>query len=364
MNKVDKNDNIKVNVRRAGDYMTMLTYNFSAIRGKQWGKDFYSFMCPLNIVTRLFKCEDEMIPETIIKKRVVDEDLINELTDKIVSRKATYFIEPIMASIDAPINFKVLDDQYVEIGVISFPMVSARFIVNGYEEKMAIERAMKIDPKLRNSVLSVIVYPDPGFVMAEEIIENKIIIKSAVKEVMEVDEFEAFTAQLMDKYEFIRKRIDLNNKSLGKYSKKLFLKKQITQGTHVLIGDEPLEAWYELVDGFWVDYFSRIELFKDYNGFELRTDYVIDYGTVLEGMALAVRELHLAGDYDAEKFFRIINSIDWSRKNHDWKRNILTDSGRVIKNNDVISYVKNKVKNEYSKEHNNVLQLNAKRVAR
>ena len=41
--------------------------------------------------------------------------------------------------------------------------------------------------------------------------------------------------------------------------------------------------------------------------------------------------------------------MDWSRKNRDWKKNILTDSGRVIKNNDAITYVMNKVINEYKK---------------
>ncbi len=329
--------------------MAFLTYNFSAIRGKQWSKDFYSFMCPLNIVSRLFNDAEDNIPSIISDRIGINNELVEKLTNKILSNKATFFVEPILAAIDTEIQFKVLDNQYPEIGVISFPMISARLIINGLEEKIAIERAIKKNPKLRNSVLSVVIYSDPGFVMAEELVETKIIKKCKNKDNIVLDKIEDYARQLIEKHDFIKKRIDLNNKSLGKYSKKLYLKKQIAQSTRAILGDKSIDGMREIVDTFWIDYFTQIELIKQFDGYQLRTDYVIDYGTVLEAMALSVKELYANDEYDREKFFKVINEMDWSRKNRDWKKNILSDSGRVIKNNDAITYVMNKVIKEYKK---------------
>ncbi|MEA3423018.1 MAG: DNA sulfur modification protein DndB [Bacillota bacterium] len=329
--------------------MAFITYNFSAIRGKQWGKDFYSFMCPLNIVSRLFNDAEENIPNIISDKIDLNKKLVEKLTIKILDNKETYFVEPILAAIDTPIQFKALDDQYPEIGVISFPMISARLIINGLEEKVAIEKAIKKNPKMRNSVLSVVIYHDPGFVMAEELLKTKKIKKYNKNDNIAIDKVEDYANQLIENHDFIKKRIDLNNKSLGKYSKKLYLKKQIAQTTRAILGEKSIDSMHEIVDMFWIDYFTQIKLIKQFDGYQLRTDYVIDYGTVLEAMALSVKELYADDEYDREKFFIVINEMDWSRKNRNWKKNILTDSGRVIKNSDAVTYVMNKVINEYKK---------------
>lgn len=331
-----------------GDEMTILTYNFSAIRGKQFGKNFYSFMCPLSILSRLFNENNKNIPQIILDKIVVNNDLVESITNKILNNKTTYFVEPILAVINTSIDFKVLENQYAEIGIISFSMHGDCLIVNGLEEKKALEKAIKKNPKLKNSVISVVIYFDPLFVLAEKLFDDKV-MNGDYKDNKKIDKIELYIDQLIEKHDFIKNRIDMNNKSLGKYSKKLYLKKQIIKTTRILLGEKSIEEMREMIDSFWIDYFTQIELIKQFDGYKIRTNYVINYGTVLEAMAFSVKELYDNDEYDSEKFFRNINGMDWARKNYDWKKNILTDSGRVIKNNEVIMYVTNMISNKYRK---------------
>ena len=332
-----------INVRKVGVNMVVLTYNFSAIRGKQSGKDFYSFMCPLNIVSRLFSEDDDSIPEIILNKRIINNNLVENLTDKILNQQGAYFVEPILAAIDEPINFKVLDNKYAEIGVISFSMLSTCLIINGIEEKIAIERAIAKDAKLRNSVLSVIVFFDPEFNLATKLLNNMVVNNIIV------DKIELYSDQLLEKNDFIKKRMDMNNKTLGKYSKKLFLKKHIAQTTKVLLGEKSIDEMKEIVDSFWINYFTQVELIKQLDGYKLRTEYVIGYSTVLEGIALAIKRIYNNNEYDVKIFFEVINCMDWSRNNEKWKKNMLTNSGRVIKNSEAITYVTNIICEKYKK---------------
>ena len=125
-------------------------YTFPAIRGIQAGREFFTSMCPLRLLPRLFLFNDaELLPE-LRAQRLLNRGRLPEMARYVVENPDSYTFSAITASIDGEVTFVPIDgaDREARIGALHVSM-DARFIINdGQHRHAAIEMALEERPEL------------------------------------------------------------------------------------------------------------------------------------------------------------------------------------------------------------------------
>lgn len=316
----------------------MLAYNFSAVRGRKWEKDFYSFMCPLNILIKLLPNGDKS--EQMTEEFPIDKNNIERLLSEIKHHDMNFTSDPVVVSINDMISFKTIDRRYQEIGILSFPMKCERKVISGNELKIAIDTLTESEVDLRESVIPVILFSDIGFSLTKDLYEKRFLeLESKKSAINFAGEIEQIVHHMIIDHHWDIDKIDMKNRSLSKFTKKYFLEKEIIVSTKLLLRSIEGENDKELVNRFWEDYFDKCILLNKLTGYDLRQNYIFGYGTVLEAICIVANEKMSKNTYDADRFFEQINKVDWSRENNLWEGVIVSLNGRIIKNKKAVAFV-------------------------
>src|SRR5437588_8295322 len=121
-------------------------YTFPAIRGVQATREYYTSMCPLRIIPKLFYFDEEeaeLSPE-LRAQRTLNRTRVPEIASYILTNPKDYAFSALTASIDGEVKFDALgsDPNSSRVGLLHVPM-DARFIINdGQHRRAAIEAAI------------------------------------------------------------------------------------------------------------------------------------------------------------------------------------------------------------------------------
>jgi len=84
-------------------------YGFPAIRGIQAGREFFTSMCPLRLLPRIFLFNEiELLPE-LRAQRQLNRGRLPELARYVTHNPDTYTFSAITASIDGDVEFRPID---------------------------------------------------------------------------------------------------------------------------------------------------------------------------------------------------------------------------------------------------------------
>ena len=84
---------------------THFEYNFPAIRGIQAGREYYTSMCPLKLIPKIFIFdEEELVPE-LRAQRILNKNRVPEMANYIIDNKDSYVFSAITASVNGDITF-------------------------------------------------------------------------------------------------------------------------------------------------------------------------------------------------------------------------------------------------------------------
>ena len=143
---------------------------FPAVRGVQAGRAFYTVMCPLHLIPRIFLYdEDEVAPE-VRAQRTLNSSRVPELTRYIIENRKEYVFSALTASIDGELTFEPIGEGEVgaDIGKLRVPM-SANFLINdGQHRRAALVRALEADPELGDESIAVVFFEDRGLDRAQQ----------------------------------------------------------------------------------------------------------------------------------------------------------------------------------------------------
>jgi len=108
-------------------------YTFPAIRGIQASREYYTSMCPLRLIPKIFyfdEAEAELSPE-LRAATYAQSDKSSRDCDYILGNPQDYAFSAITASIDAEVKFEPLGQEpnTSRVGLLHVPM-DARFIIN------------------------------------------------------------------------------------------------------------------------------------------------------------------------------------------------------------------------------------------
>ncbi len=322
------------------------SYTFSAIRGIQAKREYYSIMCPFKIVPRLFLFDEEEISPEIRSQRVLNKARIPEITRYIIENPTEYCFSAITASISGDIKFTPFSEEDLgnNVGKLIVGMSSTFVINDGQHRRAAIEEALKTNPEIGNEKICVVLFVDRGLKRCQQMFAD--LNKHAVRPSGSIgvlydhrDPLAELSRKVMVEVDAFNNMVELEKTSISNRSRKLFTLNSLYNANKALLGknkkyskisaqDEKLciEYWDRIVTFFqdWQD--AKI---KKINPSELRRDYVHAHGVVLHALGIVGHSLLFNYQKGWKGKLNGLRNIDWRRSNSTlWEGRAMT-GGRM-----------------------------------
>lgn len=353
---VDVND-ILTYIRRYIIFLFMeafmqFNYNFSAVKGVQAGRDYYIAMIPLNLLSKLFNNEDDVLLPEYRAQRKINELRIPEIKDYILNNPDNYVFSALSASIDGAFTFEKseLDDN---IGLLHIDMNAVLLINDGQHRKASIEAALKENPQLGNETISVVLFKDEGLKRSQQMFAD--LNKHAVKPSKSLstlyddrDDLSNAVKDVVRTIPFLNKYVDKEHDSLGKYSSKLFtLSNFLRANQRIIKSDHVSDMDNIFLKNFWSLIFVDIDEWrlmdnKQISKCSFKEDYVLTLSVVMNSFG-RLGHIFYSEELDLN-LLKGLNKIDWLRTNPEWKGRIFNEHGKITGKDESIIKICNLIK--------------------
>ncbi len=324
---------------------TAFGYVFPAIKGVQAEREFYTSMCPLRLIPKLFLYDEEELSPELRAQRTLNKARIPEMSRYMTGNPKDYIFSALTASIDSDVTFEPVgpSGEASKVGLLRVPM-DARFIINdGQHRRAAIEAALHESPELGNESIAVVFFLDKGLERCQQMFAD--LNRYAIRPSRSIgvlydhrDEMAKLTRHFVLKSEFFRDIVEMERSSLSTRSRKLFtLSAFYGANNNLLEGEEVLDS-LEYLD-FVVEYWEHVaKQFPEWHlvreskmsAGEVRRDFIHSHGIVLHALGTVGKQLTSEGSAFKRKLSKL-KSIDWARSNvKTWEGRALS-AGRVTK---------------------------------
>ena len=351
------------------------SFSFPAIRGVQAGKEYFSAMCPLRLVPKIFTFTDEELRPELRAQRIINKSRIPEMTNYLVNNPKSYVFSSITASIDSEYDFKPTDDENLYIGMLSISM-DCKFIINdGQHRRAAIEEALKSRPELGHESISVVFFVDEGLKRSQQLFSD--LNRHAVRPTRSIgilydhrDPLSCLTRDIIEEVDIFNGLTEKEKSSISNRSTKLFTLSSIYGSTKVLLNrrsksdlitgedkDKAINFWQYVTENMphWKDVKMR-----KISSAQLREEYVHAHGVVLQAFGNIGRDIVLKYPKKWKNYLKNLDRINWARDNvQTWEGRALIN-GRVSKSVDSVRrtaiVIKEQLKIPMSREERQVVE--------
>lgn len=319
-------------------------FSFPAIRGCQAQKEFFTIMCPLEVLSKLFDFYNDEIPEEHRAQRILNEKRIPKIKNYILQNPRDYVFSSITASIDGEYSFESTNLNK-DIGILSISMNSNLLINDGQHRKAAIDEAIKENPNFKNESISVVLFVDEGLKKSQQMFSDLNQHAVNVSNSLGIlynhrDPDILFTKSFLNNHKSLFDLIDKSNNSISQKSNKLFtLSNFHTAFTSVYNGKDIAknttaqkfthDYWDYLINNFseW-----RFVINKEYSPYSSRKSSVASYGVVLEALGLIGNYIFKNNISPWRHYIDKLNQIDWTKTNQEhWLYRCILNNGNVHK---------------------------------
>jgi DNA sulfur modification protein DndB len=324
-------------------------YVFPAIRGVQAGREYYTSMCPLRLLPKIFLFdEEELVPE-LRAQRVLNKARLPEIARYVLDNPSSYVFSAITVSIDGDARFQPIGVQEKHSGMLGALHVgmSSRFIINdGQHRRAAIEVALRERPELANESIAVVFFIDAGLEKCQQMFAD--LNRYAVRPSKSVgvlydhrDERALIARLVVMKSGVFRDVVEMERSTLSARSRRLFTLSAIYGATSALLHQIPLDGRNERVQlaiSYWDSVAARLPEWREVgerrvSAAEIRRDFIHSHGIVLHALGRVgntlLRQSRDPKSWDAS--LRRLDRMEWSRSNRKlWEGRALI-GGRVSK---------------------------------
>ncbi|MDZ4386583.1 MAG: DNA sulfur modification protein DndB [Moraxellaceae bacterium] len=334
-------------------------YQFTAMRGVQAGRAYYVLMCPLRLVPKLFRFDDEALPPELRAQRVLNRVRVPQISRYIVEHLDEYILSSLCASVDGEIEFLPIDRSgpLRSIGTLRIGMSATILINDGQHRRAAIEEALQERPELGEESISIVLFADRGLIRSQQMFADLNV--HAIRPTKSIrllydhrDEMAKLVRQIIQLVPLFRQFTDLEKTSISNRSLKLFTLSSLHQATLLLLkksrtasvepGDlEKCVDFWSIVIGNMPDWQNIAK--KTVLAHELRRDYIHAHGIALQAIALAGAQLQEQRPSTWKQDISQICLIDWSRANvAAWEGRALI-GGKINKSSQSVTLVANAI---------------------
>ena len=337
------------------------SYNFPAIRGVQAGREYYVSMCPLELVVKLIKFNEEGEPPEISAQRFLNKSRIPAIASYIVDNTDSYAFSSLTVSVDSRVKFSAYEESGNgrKLGTITIPM-DARFLINdGQHRRAAIERALEDAPQLKSETISIVIYVDLGLKRSQQLFAD--LNRYAVRPTQSLsilydhrDPLSRMAYRVICEVKVFSGMTETAKSTISNRSRKLFTLSGIYQATCKLLcktkGDDVSEKETHLAINFWNEVSKHINEWQlaakgKVTSSELRSDFIHSHSIALQAIAAAGCELIILPQSKWKTKLRNLKKIDWARSKAElWEGRALI-GGRVTKVVNNVILTGNVVKN-------------------
>lgn len=321
------------------------SYSFPAIRGYQAKKEFFTLICPLDILSKLFNFYNNEIPEEFRAQRVLNQKRIPEITNYMLNNSDNYVFSSITASVDGNYFFKPISEDQINIGTLDIAMTSNLLINDGQHRKAAIDQAIKENPDLKNESISVVLYVDQGLERSQQMFSdlNRHAVKVSKSNSIlynHRDEEILFMKNYLQTNKKLSKYIDKTYDSIAQKSNKLFTLSNFYKALQISCGHKKITSDKDLqhfVSSYWDDLTTNFKewsfvLNDEISPYHARQSSVAVYGTILEALGKLCYYLYTEDIKNWKYYVRSLNHIDWQKTNlSDWLNRCLLENGSIHK---------------------------------
>lgn len=311
--------------------MEAFSYQFTALRGIQAGREYYVVMCPMKLIPRIFLFDEEEIPTELRAQRTLNRSRVPEISRYLVENIHGYVFSSITASIDGDVQFNPSSDSGPgrNVGTLTVPMQS-RFLINdGQHRRAAVEEALKIRPELGEETLSVVFFVDAGLARSQQLFAdlNKYAVRPSRSIGILYDKRDArgiLTLSVIRNVPAFGHYIEMEKTSLSARSPKFFTLSSVYEATIALLGirrgQKIAEHELERATQYWTQISNVIPEWKQLaqkkmTASELRRDYVHAHGVVLHALGIVGRDLYETYPDDWLTRLEVLGSVNWLRTN-------------------------------------------------
>lgn len=334
-------------------------YVFPAIRGIQARREYYTSMCPLRLIPKLFLFDEEEIVPELRAQRHLNKSRVPEMSRYLSENPDDYVFSAITASIDGVVRFEELASggEGNRLGLLHIPM-AARFVINdGQHRRAAIEMALRERPELGEETIAVVFFLDVGLKRCQQMFAdlNRYAIRPS-KSLSILYDHRDQTAELakdlIAKSSVFRDLVELEKTTLAARSRRLFTLSALYYATGELLNDVDLgdaQEMAELALRFWEEVANHMTEWENVRlgritAGEVRADYIHTHGVVLQALARAGNALIRKHPDQWSKMVAKIGDIDWRRANVQlWEGRALL-AGRVSKSQQNVALTTNAIK--------------------
>ena len=311
--------------------MDKFTYTFPAIRGVQAGREYYVSMCPLKLLARLFRFDEDDLPPELRAQRSLNKSRVPEIARYVVQNKDSYTFSAITVSIDGETSFEVTGSERTSsfrTGSLTVGM-DATFIINdGQHRRAAISAALQDAPELADETIAVVFFLDRGLERSQQMFAdlNRHAVRPSSSLGVLYDHRSAashIARHLSIISPVFKNLIETEKSSLAPRARKLFTLSALHFAVQELLLEEELSDFASAASKcqeFWESVAGQIPEWTHVregrmSSGEVRADFIHSHAIVLHALGRAGRGLYALSARERLRRIGKLKSIDWSRKN-------------------------------------------------
>ena len=338
--------------------MTLNVTKFAAIKGKQSGDDYFTVICEMGLIPKLFLFNESTIPTELRAQRHINKGRIPEMAKYIVDNPKNYIFSALTASIDGNINFKPLqiNGKDSEVGELEISGDAKLMINDGQHRRAAIEKALGENPELRKDSIAVVFFKDKGLKKSQQMFSD--LNRHAIRPATSIarlydhrDPVAEIIRRVVYETEVFKGVVEMERSTITERSSKLFPFSGIYSASKYLINAneiKKIEPAVKLVGSFWETVGEQFNNWKgvrigNLSGSEVRRDYINTHVVILQALGITGRDLMEKYPDNWKKKLKKLKDIDWQKRNKIWDQRVIVN-GRVIKNNKSIMLASNVIK--------------------
>jgi DNA sulfur modification protein DndB len=328
-----------------------------AMRGKMGTRTYYACLMPLNAVPQFFKFTDwaGISPEDR-EQRVLNLKRVPDLASYITDNEEDYLFSSITASYKSEPTFEPFSPG-ANIGTLKLQLGDELIINDGQHRAAGIVQALKIgSPAIKEHTLSVLLFPWESTDRVQQMFSdlNRFVQKTSKS--LDIlydkrDDIAAATLAMIERVPVFKELTEKEKVSLEAKSTKLFtLAALYDANVEVLKGHEKgdIVANAEILVDYWTEIAKHmLDWSKVLSGqklaIELRQEKIASHSTVLRALGGLGSDLMSLSDWKAG--LRVLEDIDWSKKNQEWE-NVCIVANSVVSNRQARAATKAFIKNK------------------
>ncbi|OED68975.1 peptidase [Vibrio splendidus ZS-139] len=312
--------------------------SFPAIRGTQAKTEYYIVMCPLKRLNKIFTFDEGQLPVDQRAQRIINEERIPDIANYILDNRDNYVFSALTACISGTSEFLPIGDNKHEqkIGTLLIDEDAELYITDGQHRNAAILEAIKADPSLADETISVVFFTNKSLEERQRIFKDLNLYPVKTDSSLSItydDKPDAILSKtVVFRSERLTKMVHMEKSNLGSRSKKLVSHSAINKASKYLLGSitqKNYESLIPVASEYWHEVLNNMPAWQlvcddKASGGELRDESIHAHAVTLHALGMLGSYL-LSNDSNWKESLKGLSTINWSRKNNDWK-------GRCVNN--------------------------------